>query len=90
MLDTPADEGRCWGKRQQLHHIDPDMCRSMRSGQCRALDVHDVKAGVEADTIGYNTLSKACVEARDVAKAKRWMSVMLKAGSRQTPSAIPH
>ena len=36
-----------------------------------------LKAGVEADTISYSTVIKACAEARDVARAEHWMSTML-------------
>ena len=39
-----------------------------------------LKVGVDADTISYNTVIKACAEAGDVARAEHWMSVMLKAG----------
>ena len=39
-----------------------------------------LKVGVEANTISYNTVIKACAEARDVARAEYWLSTMLKAG----------
>ena len=38
-----------------------------------------LKAGVEANTISYNTVIKACAASRNVAKAEHGMSRMLKA-----------
>jgi hypothetical protein len=37
-------------------------------------------AGVEANTISYNTVIKACAEAKGVVTAGQWMSKMLFAG----------
>ena len=39
-----------------------------------------LKAGVEANTIGHNTVIKECAEARNVTKAEHWICMMLKAG----------
>ena len=35
---------------------------------------------VEASSVSYSTLIKACAGARDSARAKHWIFVMLKAG----------
>ena len=40
-----------------------------------------LKAGVVADTVSYNTVNKACAQARDVAKAEHWTCMTLKAGA---------
>ena len=39
-----------------------------------------MKAGVEANTISYNSVIKACAEACEVATAEHWISMILKAG----------
>ena len=39
-----------------------------------------LKTGVKADTITFTTVSKACAEAHDVAKAEHWLSEMMKIG----------
>ena len=42
--------------------------------------MHDVESRVEANTTSYNTVIKACAEAHNVARAERFMPMMLKAG----------
>ena len=39
-----------------------------------------MEAGVEANTISYNTVIKACAEAHDLARTEHWVSKMIEAG----------
>ena len=39
-----------------------------------------MKAGVQADTISFNTVIEACAEAGEVARVEHWLSEMTQAG----------